>query len=99
MNLLCWNCCGLGNPRTVQELLDIVSKVKPCLVFLMECKVKMDRIQSVKKKLGFDKLFYIVGLNNGGGLCLFWNNDISLRLLGSSPNYIDVVVFSSKWRD
>jgi hypothetical protein len=36
MNLICWNCRGVGNPRTVQELCSLVAAHNPKLVFLSE---------------------------------------------------------------
>ena len=39
MNLLSWNCRGLGNPRIVRDLHHMVKEKKPTLVFLMETKV------------------------------------------------------------
>ena len=36
MNLLAWNCRGLGNCRAVQELVDIVQAQGPEIVFLSE---------------------------------------------------------------
>ena len=36
MSLLCWNCRGLGNPQTIQELGDLVQVQDPAVVFLAE---------------------------------------------------------------
>lgn len=36
MSTLFWNYRGLGDPRTVQVLLDLVQMKKPMFVFLME---------------------------------------------------------------
>lgn len=40
---------AIGNPKTVQELLDLVSKEKPILIFLMEIKVSHVRVERVRK--------------------------------------------------
>ena len=72
MNLLIWNCRGLGNPRIVQELLDLISRNKLSLVFLIVCKVKLAQVENIKRRLGFDKLFFVAGVNIGGGLCIFY---------------------------
>ena len=39
MSCLSWNCCGLGNPQTEDELVAMVRNKDPKLVFLMETKV------------------------------------------------------------
>ena len=36
MSLLWWNCRGLGNPQTIQELDDLVQAQDPVVVFLAE---------------------------------------------------------------
>ena len=36
MNLLCWNCRGLGNQQTVQELGDLVWAQDLAVEFLAE---------------------------------------------------------------
>ena len=58
MSIISWNCCGLGSPRTVQELVDLVSIKKPKIVFLMEVKVGRNKVESMKNKINFDGLFY-----------------------------------------
>jgi hypothetical protein len=57
MIALSWNCRGLGNPQTVRVLHRMVRAKKPGLVFLMETKLKRQRMELVKIKLGFDELF------------------------------------------
>lgn len=36
MSLLCWNCRGLGNPQTIQELGDLIQAQDPVVVFIVE---------------------------------------------------------------
>ena len=40
MNLLVWNCRGLGSPRAVQVTTNLVKKHKPQVLFLIETKEK-----------------------------------------------------------
>ncbi|XP_031104893.1 uncharacterized protein LOC116009862 [Ipomoea triloba] len=67
MSTLSWNCRGLGNPRTVREVVDLVSRKKPEFVFLMETKVGRLHAERLRVKLGFEGLFYVdnVGLSGG----------------------------------
>lgn len=57
MSLLSWNCRGLGNPATVQVLVDLVHSKKPDVVFLIETLVGLNKMQPIKTKLGFKGLF------------------------------------------
>ena len=47
MSCLSWNCRGLGNPQTVDELVTLVGKKDPNVVFLMETKSNVEAIEKV----------------------------------------------------
>lgn len=85
MSTLSWNCCGLGSPRTVHELLDIVSKVKLNFVFLQ-------KVEHIRITMGYERLFMVSGVNNGGGIALFWQENNMAKLMAYSANFIDVSV-------
>ncbi|XP_019189008.1 PREDICTED: uncharacterized protein LOC109183382 [Ipomoea nil] len=92
MSVLSWNCRGLGGPRTVRELLDLVSKKRPDFVFLMETKSCSIRLESVRVRLGFEGLLCVDRVGMGGGLTLFWREKEMASLLSFSDNNIDVEV-------
>ncbi|XP_031090882.1 uncharacterized protein LOC115995875 [Ipomoea triloba] len=101
MSTISWNCRGLGNPRTVREAVDLVSKKKPDFLFLMETKVARTHAECLRVKLGFEDLFYIDSVGLSGGLALFWRRNCTARLLSFSKNHIDVEVTianSECWR-
>ncbi|XP_019200118.1 PREDICTED: uncharacterized protein LOC109193755 [Ipomoea nil] len=101
MSTLSWNCRGLGNPRTVREVTDLVSRKKPEFVFLMETKVGWLHAERLRVKLGFDGLFYVDNDGMAGGLALLWKKNNTARLLSYSKNHVDVEVSSANgkvWR-
>ena len=57
MSLLCWNCRGLGNPLTIQELGDIVRAQDPAVVFLAETWLDEARLLELRNKLRFGDTF------------------------------------------
>lgn len=59
MNILCWNCQGIGNPWTVQGLKGMLSLTIPKLVFLCETKCTADEMVRVRRQLGFKKSFAV----------------------------------------
>ncbi|KAL0457898.1 UNVERIFIED_CONTAM: hypothetical protein Slati_0417000 [Sesamum latifolium] len=50
MNLIAWNCQGLGAPWTVHGLGDLLRQHRPSLVFLSETKCSLRHIEALKKK-------------------------------------------------
>jgi exonuclease III len=74
MSLLSWNCRGLGSPRTVKDLCQLVKEKKPNMVFLMETKLRSASFDSIKAKLGFSCVFVVDSKGRSGGLALSGKN-------------------------
>lgn len=70
MSSLSWNCRGLGNPRTVQVLVDLVKVHKPCFIFLYETLSWRARLDSTRVRLGYKGLFSVDCVGHSGGLVL-----------------------------
>lgn len=101
MNLLSWNCRGLGNPRTVRVLIDLVKSHKPVFLFLSKTLVHSNKVGELCDKLGFDHYFAVDSVGRGGGLAVLWRRNFPVRVVDSSSNFIDVHVYegcSVKWR-
>ena len=92
MSCLAWNCCGLGNPCTVRELRDLIRVKDLSVMFLAETWADKARLKELKRNLGFDKLHFVERLNRGGGLAIFWKNNVDLQVQTSSRNHIDAIV-------
>ena len=67
-------------------------KNSPSIVFLMETKAKDDYVKNLKSKLQLENVHIVPWHNTGGGLALFWKNEINIGILNSSPLHIDAVV-------
>ncbi|XP_059434865.1 uncharacterized protein LOC132167846 [Corylus avellana] len=92
MMIITWNCRGLGNPRTVRELCCLVKQKKPVLVFLMETKLRKDRMESIRCKLGFLSMFVVDSVGRSGGLTLFWGEEICVIIQNFSQRHINGVI-------
>nr|GMD06060.1 uncharacterized protein LOC109186215 [Ipomoea batatas] len=92
MSLISWNCRGLGNPATVQMLLDIVHSKRPIVLFIMETKLSTVKMDKIRVTLGYDNLFTVDPVGLGGGLALFWKKETHLTITGFSRNYIDTTI-------
>ena len=71
MSLLCWNCRGLGNRQTVQELGDIIRAQDPSVVFLAETWLDEARLGFIRDSLQFGHLHGVSKITRGGGLAIF----------------------------
>ena len=67
-------------------------KNSPSIVFLMETKEKDDYVKNLKSKLQLENVHIVPRHNTGGGLALFWKNEINISILNSSPLHIDAMV-------
>ena len=72
MNLICWNCQGLGNRQTIQELGDLVQAQDPSVVFLAETWLEEGRLSNICGSLQFGHYHGVLRITRGGGLALFW---------------------------
>ena len=89
MNLLCWNCWGLGNPRTVHELTKLVRRYNPFVLFLSETKRKSVEMERLCVIWGYDNCMMVDSIGKGRGLALLWMNEVCLEVLSFSNHHID----------
>ena len=57
MNCLAWNCRGLGNPRTVQEIARLVHAQDLSVVFLIETWQDNGPLERLRCQLQFENKF------------------------------------------
>lgn len=72
MNLLYWNCRGLGNLRSVRALRDLMRRQRPQILFLIETKLFSKEMEGVKIKLGFRYGLFVDCVGRAGGLVMLW---------------------------
>jgi hypothetical protein len=101
MNILSWNCQGLGNPKAVRALHNMVKMKGPKVLFLLETKLDSGRMEGVRIKLGYDNVFSVPSLGRSGGLALLWKNEAEIIIQNYSQHHIDAHVDSQQtkcWR-
>jgi len=92
MTLLCWNCQGLGNSRTVRDLHQMVQDKKLNFVFLIEILSKEKTMEKIRCKLGFEGLFVVNPVGRSGGLALLWKENYFLEIFNYSHQHINAII-------
>ena len=72
MSCLSWNCRGLGHPRAVRALGELISDSRPNLVFLMETKLANNGFLRLREKLNLFGVG-VPAIGRSGGLALLWD--------------------------
>ncbi|KAB2599005.1 hypothetical protein D8674_039706 [Pyrus ussuriensis x Pyrus communis] len=80
MSYIFWNCRGLGSDTTT------------LYVFLSETKMKDHRICGVRKRLGYAHGFDVSPIGRSGGLSLWWEDNLEVKIIFSSKYIIDAVM-------
>ena len=94
MNILSWNCQGLGNPQAVNVLSHLVRVKAPKVLFLMKTKQSVEEMRNMEEDLQYQAVFTIPSLGRSSGLAMFWKEEIDLHVQTCSHNPIDAIVFS-----
>ena len=102
MNSLGWNYRGLGNPRSIRVLHDMVRRWAPKIVFLSETKLKSKRMERIRDRIGFANGLFISSCGHSGGLALLWTRETNLEIKSYGNHHIDAIVteenINFKWR-
>jgi ribonuclease HI len=92
MNMLSWNCRGLGTPRSVRDLHQMVKEMHPRFVFLMETLSSKFRMEWLRVKLGFAACFVVEPVGRSGGLALLWKEEREIEIYNFSRRHINAIV-------
>ena len=65
---------------------------KPILVFLMETKLRKEKMENVRCKLGFSSMFVVDNVRRCGGLTLFWGEETCVTIQNFSQCHINSVI-------
>ncbi|KAJ8434389.1 hypothetical protein Cgig2_014236 [Carnegiea gigantea] len=82
MSLLCFNCHGLGETSTVNNLRGLLRRLSPRVVFLLETKKSKVNMELILNRL----------IGGSSGLVLLWDKSVDLQFLSSLFHHIDVTI-------
>ncbi|RHN78278.1 putative endonuclease/exonuclease/phosphatase [Medicago truncatula] len=101
MNVISWNCRGLGNVKAVPCIKDLIRVYKSDVVILIETLVESNKISDLCYTIGFDNHFSVDCIGRSGGLAILWRNSINCSLINYSQNFINMSVqdpIHDNWR-
>jgi hypothetical protein len=101
MNLVSWNCRGLGSPSAVSNFKYLVRHHKIAILFLSETLVYRNKIEKICYVLGFNSSFSVDRVRRSGGLAMFWHSSFNCQVLDYSQNHISIEIIDTdkgNWR-
>ncbi|XP_075478725.1 uncharacterized protein LOC142519565 [Primulina tabacum] len=72
-----WNCRGLGHPRAVPILCELIKAHRVDVVFLFETLVHAVKIEEIRVKVRFAGAFSVDRFGRSGGLAVFWRQTVA----------------------
>ncbi|KAG2722068.1 hypothetical protein I3760_02G112400 [Carya illinoinensis] len=88
MIVLSWNCRGLENTQTVQDLYLMVKDKCPKVIFLMETYLDVNRLDNIRRKIRFEGCFGVNPIGRSGGLVILWKSSTDFELINYSQRDI-----------
>ena len=96
MNILCWNCRGVGNPWSVRQLRRWNTFYAPDIMFLSETMINKTGVEALKSRSGFvvfqDAVKQVVCVFYGG------RKSPSLLFLIHNTIYVEILMMEIKKR-
>ncbi|CAN1773423.1 hypothetical protein LINPERHAP1_LOCUS12492 [Linum perenne] len=92
MILLAWNCRGLGHPRAVRALEELVKSQRSDVIFLSETLCKKHRIEEIRVKLGFEGAFAVDVDGRSAVLSALWRAAPMVTIVNYSRNFVNMDV-------
>lgn len=80
----------------MRELRQLCKAHTPAIVFLMETRASVERVENVRRKLKFSNMFCVDAIGRSGGLCLLWSDEVNIQIFNSSQNIIHTSVIIMK---
>lgn len=84
MIILAWNARGLRGQLAFRNLKKLVADSSPDLLFVSETKLCSSSASVLRCTLGFKNCMFVDAVGRKGGLCLFWNNDLNVKIISYS---------------
>lgn len=94
MNVMSYNCLGLGKGQAYRKLAEFERREFPRVLFLMETKSSTPIMEFIRRTLGYADCFTIDCVGRSGGLCLFCKERVNLNIKSYTLHHTDAEICS-----
>uniref|UniRef100_A0A2N9GDA6 Reverse transcriptase domain-containing protein n=1 Tax=Fagus sylvatica TaxID=28930 RepID=A0A2N9GDA6_FAGSY len=84
---------------SVRELHEVVKHEDPKVVFLMETRLELKNVESLRVKSGMQSSMVVERIGTGGGLALLWRDEVQIVVHSHSIAHIDITIRIRGYRD
>jgi hypothetical protein len=70
----------------------MVKEKRLTMVFIMETKLRQQKMEGIRRRLGFDCMFVIDCVGRGGGLALLWGKEIHATIQNYNQRHINAFI-------
>ncbi|CAN0841413.1 Transposon TX1 uncharacterized 149 kDa protein [Linum grandiflorum] len=88
MIIMSWNCRGMGQPRAVNVLDELIKTHRPGIVILLETFANKSRMETVRSKVKMEGCFAVDADGHSGGVCVLWREREEVTVKGFGRNLI-----------
>lgn len=76
MNVISWNCRGIGQKGFVPLIKDISREYDATMIFLLEIHPSGERVRKIVSKMGFDGSHITESMGQAGGIIAIWKTSV-----------------------
>ncbi|CAN0825908.1 Transposon TX1 uncharacterized 149 kDa protein [Linum grandiflorum] len=88
MIIMSWNYRGMGQPRAVQALDELIRTHRPGIVILLETFANKNRMETVRSEVKMGGYFAVDAAGHSGGVCVLWREGEEVKVIGFGRNLI-----------
>lgn len=88
MNLVCWNCRGIGGPRKREFLSRFLRATRVSIAFVVETKCSQQKSDLFLQNQPLPNFECVPAIGRSGGLWLLWDHNVNVTVMFKSRNVI-----------
>ncbi|XP_073015397.1 uncharacterized protein [Primulina eburnea] len=83
-----WNCQGAASVEWNRALKDMIKRLNPRILGLLEPRVSGAHADDICKKMGYKNWLRVEAVGFSGGIWIFWQEEIMLEAIYTHPQFV-----------